>query len=267
MKCRFLLNEKFRQGLVYRLTEWNQLNNQQKVLLSGLHDEAEVYGVFEPADSSSELTFKVAYREVAMLYLHLQHFNKLPHYFIVSGGDHINDTVAQLLLNDIIQIAWEGSYVGGTAALSAVYGENIFTEPQLPGFLSDLSFKAIYYAWMLQDTNLRSVAGKLYAFNTVPWDASMKLAFYDTQRVEEFLFSRTDTAGRKSMDQQWYTDADTEKSSWLSWARRIPGKSSLLHSGGNYKLYISPVINVLPEVFMRFIPVISVSKAFSFKVG
>lgn len=252
---------------MYKLLEWNQLSRYQKELLSGLHDESEVYGVFEPASASTELTFKVAYREVAMLYLHLEHFHKLPHYFIVSGTRNINEVVARLILDHIIQIEWEGNYVSGPEALTAIYGEAVFEEQKLPNYLSDLSRKAIYYAWMLNETDFGSVASRLYTFNTIPWDAFEKATFYSTHSVKEFLFSRAKEAARQTLDKQWYPFSDQEKNSWLSWMRSSPEKSSTGDSTFIYKLYISPYINDLPEVFVHFIPVISASAAFSFKVG
>ena len=62
--------EKLRPGSSYQLVEWNDLNITEQEMLSGLYDETEVYGIFQPIISLSHLTKKVAYKEVALLYLH-----------------------------------------------------------------------------------------------------------------------------------------------------------------------------------------------------
>ena len=267
MKCHFLLTEKFRQGPLYKLVEWNLLSQYQRVLLSGLHDEAEIYGVFEPVSISAELTFKVAYREVVMLYMHLQHFDKLPHYFIVSGTQNSNEVLARLLLDNIIEIEWAGNYVSGPLALPAIYGEAIFEEDKIPDHLSELSLKAIYYVWMLNETDLRSVSNRLYTFNTIPWDVSEKVAFKNKHTVKGFLFSKTDTSFTEAMEKQWKAFPDHDTNYWLSWDRSFTAKKIQRNSKYTYKLYISPLVNDLPEVFKRFIPVISASDAFHFKAG
>ena len=266
MKCRFILDKKFRQGSLYKLTEWDQLGSYQKELLVGLENEADVYGLFEPVSDTSNLTFKVAYREVAMLYLHFQYNNKLPHYFIVSVNKNITEILIRLILDEIIQIEGETGYVSGAAALPVLYGENIFEEHTVPGYLSALSFKAIYYAWMLHDADLTSITQKLYSFNTVPWDAFMKSRFYETHSIKEFLFSRVNETSRHMLDEQWQTYPNDENKYWLSWSRHLPGQL-LQERSHTCKLYISPHINDLPEIFRRFIPVISASQAFSFKAG
>ena len=252
---------------MYKLVEWNRLSGYQKGLLSGLHDEAEIYGVFEPVSVSAELTFKVAYREVAMIFMHLQQFDKLPHYFIVSGTQSSNEVLARLLLDNIIEIEWKGNYVSGPLALPAIYGETIFEEDKIPDHLSELSLKAIYYAWRLDETDFRSVSYKLYTFNTIPWDISEKLAFNNKHSVKEFLFSATDTTFRQVMEKQWNAFGDHDTNYWLSWDRSFTAKPIRSNSKYSYKLYISPLVNDLPEIFKRFIPVISASDAFHFKAG
>jgi hypothetical protein len=252
---------------MYSLSEWNTLSQIQKELLSGLNDETAIYGIFEPAADSSALTVKVAYREVAMLFLHFQHFNLLPHYFIISATQHSYQILTRLILDEIIQVEWKGIYVSGAAALPAIYGQQFLEEGYIPNYLSDLSLKAIYYAWTLEETDLRSIAGRLYTYNTIPWDASMKNAFENTQDVYTFLFSKMGKSSREKMQQQWYTVPGNEKGGWLSWRKNSRENVLNASSEQTYKLFISPLIHDVPEVFRHFVSSISDSEAFSFKAG
>ena len=267
MKCQFILDKKFRQGRRFKLVEWNQLHPSQKQLLSGLYDEAEVYGLFEPINQTQALTYKVAYREVAMLFLHLQHFEKLPHYFIAAGTHNITGTLIRLVLDEIIEIESETGYMAGAMAVPVIYGEDIFEENYLPDHLSKLSVSAMYYAWMLWETNLQSVAAKLYAYNSLPWDGPMKARFNKTNTVEAFLFSRITEEEQKILDEHWNLNSIIQRRSWLSWSKKSIKEDLPLSSTFTCKLYISSLIYDLPEVFKRFIPVISSSSAFSFKIG
>ena len=266
MKLHFLLDKKFRAANLYRLKEWNQLDSHQKESLSHLQDESEVYGVFQPVIPSQNVFNKVAYREIALLYFHLQHANKLPHYLIFSGEQKINETIAAMLLDGIIEIEWAGKFVSGPHALPAIYDDDVMSETHLRTYLSRLSYKAIYYAWMLNDADERSIASRLYTFNTVPWDTSMKTTFLKKNSVQEFLFSGTDDNAINTLTERWHSTI-TEKNEWLSWSRKMPENFIDDPSQGIFKLYISPVVNDLPGVLLKSVPIIDASDAVSFKIG
>jgi hypothetical protein len=263
MKFQSLLEKKFRQGQGYKLTEWNRLDNSKKESVASLPDESEVYGVFEPIISTQKSSYRVAYQQVALLYFHLQQSNKLPHYLMLPQDPKVNETIAALLLDGIIEIEWEGRFVSGPGALPVLYNDEMTGDAQLPTYLSQLSYKAIYYAWMLKDVNEKCTTARLYTFNTTPWDASLKMAFQKKNTVKEFLLSRIDHNALKTLNARWQP---TEKTEWLSWNRKVTepltdGQSNV------YKLYISPLINDLPEVLLECIPVIDSSDAISFKIG
>jgi hypothetical protein len=266
MKFKFLLEKKFRAGDLYRLREWSQLDSDQKESLAGLQDESEVYGVFEPQARSTPIARKVAYREVALLYFHLQHSNKLPHYLIFPRDEKINETIAALLLDGIIEIEWEGKFVSGLDAMMAIYDDDIINEGHPQTYLSQLSYRAIRYAWTLNDHDERSMASRLYAFNTVPWDASMKTMFHEKHNVNDFLFSSIDDDTMNTLNEQWHSTV-TEKKEWLSWNRKAMKTPIEPQSPHIYKLYVSPLINDVPAVLARCLPAINTSDAVSFKIG
>src|SRR5689334_10515803 len=265
MKFQFLLERKFRAGGLYRLIEWSRLESHLKEALTGLQDESEVFGVFEPVTRSANLPSKVAYREIALLYFHLQHNSNLPHYLIFSGDQKINETIAGLLLDGIIEIEWQGKFVSGPGSLPAIYDSSGSDEP-VPTYLSQLSLRAIHYAWMLNAANERSLASRLYTFNTVPWDANMKKTFHDKHSVRDFLFSSVDDNTMNGLNNKWNA-TNTEKKEWLSWNRKVTRNLKDVQSPRIYKLYISPLINDLPLVLSRFVSVVNGSDAISFKIG
>ncbi len=269
MRCRFLLNEKFRQGSAYRLVEWNQLNQKEKELLVNQYEEPEIYGFFQPLISSPGLTVKIAYREVAMLYFHLQYSNLLPHYFTTAATQASNESIARLVLDNILEIEWNNQFVGGSLAVSALYGETIFEENKIPDYLSALSMAAIQYALLLNEPDVKSLANRLYTFNTIPWDYQRRNIFsaLTEHTTKEFLFKNADEGLKKDLNSNWNYSLTSEERGWLSWMR--PRKTAAPVSSGSeiYKLYISPLIADLPSVFIKSIPIITASDAISFKTG
>ena len=268
MENNFLLKEKFRPGSMYHLVEWNQLNPEERKTLTGLYDEVDVYGIFQPAFTSPALTAKVAYREVALLYLHLQQSDLLPRYLIASGEQRLHETIVQLVLDSILEIEFNGDFVSGPAAVKAIFGNGFFESSVIPDRLSKLSMEGIQYAWTLRNPDARSIANKLYSFNTTPWDASARSDFYATYTVKKFLFPDSDISLNQLLNEQWNFLNANGKKAWLSWIRPTVNQSLSTQPGDfNFKLYISPIIKDLPEVFRLTVPIISSSPAFSFKVG
>ena len=263
MKIRSLFKEAFRAGQHCQLMEWQQLPQQTKELLSALQNDTEIYGVFMPKQQQGA-TLKVAYRETAMLYLHLQQAETLPHYFTVAPAQQKNETIARLILDGIIEIKWEGKFVSDTAATAAIFGGFVFDETAPPNHLSALSMQAIHHVWQLPYNDVPTIAAKLYAFNTVLWDAGMKETFMQKNSIKQFLFPGIDIAAGEWPGNGWMFSAGSEKKGWLSWMRPIKQEDDFTRT---YKLYISPLMEDMPAVIEKAIPVINTSKAISFKTG
>ena len=182
MKYHSLLQEEFRPSGFYGLVEWNALGMSGQELLTHLRDEPEVYGVFQPVSSAAGLTIKVAYREVALLYLHLLHSGRLPRYCILADTGNLRETLIRMVLDQILEIAVDGDFVGGPAAAKVIMGDSNSTDTILSDRLAQLSLDGIIYAWMLPQTAVRSIAGRLYSLNTIPWDGYRRAAFSATDR-------------------------------------------------------------------------------------
>lgn len=236
---------------------------ETKQLLCALENDTEVYGVFVPLQQQGA-TAKVAYLQTAMLYLHLQQAETLPHYFTVTPTQQKNETIARLVLDDIIEIKWEGKFVSGTAATEAIFGGLLFDETTPPNQIAALSMQAIQYVWELPYNDVAAIADHLYAFNTIVWDAAMKQAFLQKNSIKQFLFPGIDIATDKWPGNSWLFSAGAEKKGWLSWMRPLKQNDDFSRT---YKLYISPLMEHMPAVIKKAMPVINASKAISFKTG
>jgi hypothetical protein len=268
MKNTFLLDEKFRPGSMYHLVEWNQMSQDVQNTLITLYDDVNVYGVFLPVLNLPGLIPKVAYREIALLYLHLQHSACLPRYLIASGDRKINQIIAQLVLDNILEIEFNGDFVSGPASVKTLFGETFFEKDVIPDKLSHLSMDGIRYAWMLRNHEAKKLAGKLYSFNTTPWDARSKLEFNNARTVNEFLFPSSELSLNDLLDKKWKVIYAENETGWFAWNRPVNILPNLQRENASiFKLYVSPVIEDLPKVIKIVVPILSISDSYAFKVG
>jgi len=256
-------NRRFRSGAAYRLVEWCDLEQHEKELLSGLYDESEVYGIFRPVVSRADLTIKVAYREIALIYLHLTHPRGLPHYLFMSSQEK---AVIQLVLDGVLEIESEGGFLSGAASVPALLGDTLAPISGVPNYLSRLSTRAINYGLRLRNQDPRSLANRLYTFNTVPWDARKKMAFLSEQSVREFLFSAATTSTKRLLLELWTEEPLTEQSYWISWSKKKANHEPAADKP-TYKIYVSPVMRDLPVVFEQVARILSGEETISMKAG
>ncbi len=268
MNIRRILNEEFRINPLYTLREWNIIGHREKELISGLHDEADVYGVFSPTTPGSSLSIKLAYHELALVYLHLTQSSLLPHYLTASHEDSFNQAIAQLILDQVLEIKWNEKFVSGAHATEALFGKSLSADQHIPDFISILSKQGIEYVLNLDEAEMRAIANRLYTYNTLPWDTSLKRNFNENTDTRDFVFSNSRVSLTSLLNKEWYLTTDPSKDHWLGWSRRhFVDTSSNLTDRGDYKLYISPVIHDLPQVMNVALPILTSSNAFSFKIG
>lgn len=268
MNIRRILNEQFRTSPLYTLREWNVLSHREKELISGLHDEENVYGVFSPTAAESQLSTKVAYHELALVYLHLSHSSLLPRYLTALHEDSLNKAIVQLVLDQVLEISWQQKFVSGVHATEALFGKSLYTGHHAPDFISILSKQGIEYVLRLDTIEMRVIANRLYTYNTMSWDSSLKRDFSENTDIRDFVFSNSPGSLNSILNKEWHLINDPAKDYWLGWNHRHFADASYAQADRSiYKLYISPVIHDLPKVMNIALPLLTSSEAFSFKIG
>jgi hypothetical protein len=268
MKNPALIKAKYRASSKYRVVEWSDLSLREQETLSGLYDGNDVYGIFQPVVNSPHLTAKIAYREVALLYFHLQQSENIPHYFLEINEQQWKKTVQQLVLDNIIEIKYEGKFVSGTDALKAIFNDVLWDSEIVPGYLPALSTRAIQYGLSLHNLSVRSMSRRLYTFNTTPWDAVAKLNFYSPRSIKDFLFPESDMSLHFWLNKKWSSLNVSGTEYWLAWSK-LNSDAEIKESMKTpiFKLYISSTFPDLPRVLRQSLPVLSAANTFSFKIG
>jgi len=263
-----LLFKKFRTSGCYALKEWHQAAPGVKRTLSGLAEESEIYGIFEPTDLHSTLSIKVAYLEVALIYLHLQGNDQLPHYLALAPGEKAHSTIIQLVLDHILEIEYDQSFVGGSAAMKWIYRDHSYYFPDEVNHIAKISLQSIHYAYCMNITDIRTLAAKIYTAHTQPMDSRKRLAFFTAESIFEFLVPAADKELNFLLNENWLAGNNGVNPAWFSWNSKKHQRSHLdAKTQPNLKLYISPRQEDFPAVFKKSLRILSTTSAFCFKTG
>lgn len=265
IKVKFLLHATFRSNPAFELVEQGNLNPQELRALADLNTDPEFFGLFRRKHIDAAGSAKLAYKEVALLFYFLQNAGELPHYFKSGYDDDVNLTMAKLVLEGIFEIQAGQHFYSGFAAHDFLYeAQEVSMDRRHP--LLEISTAAIQYGVLLKEADQASLASKLYAYNTMPLFFMPANALGTWEEVEEFLGIGKNNRMNRELLENWNKHEPNPDYRWISWSRKHSRRRDTRpHS--IYKIYISPVLEELPEVFEKTISVLTKSQAFSFKIG
>lgn len=243
-----LLDRQFRANPAYQLTVYDRLPEAERERLSSLAETPDFYGVL-----TGNAHTKAVDPETALLVLTLQTPGPIPTYVRHKFGRQANRAIAELVLDDVLQIAVGDAFASGAQAHATVYAP---TGPRAEAHhrLAELAHQALRYAQHLQGFSEARLAQRLYLYNGVPLTAAWHARLPNTAAVEDWL-------GLNGWMHAWHRTG-TQDGGWMSWQHRAAGQDAL-----PYKLYISPQPGVLPDVFRPIVEVLAQHQVPSFKIG
>jgi hypothetical protein len=267
MHYKNFLKAYFRRSSHFRLLEWEQLSTEEQQVLSGLYDADDVYGLFQPCTDAVNFTPKVAYKDVALLYLHLQEAGLLPRCFRANCDATLHQTIARLVLDSVLEINCNEGFVTGSRAINTIFEEWAVEHFSPFTHTATLSLQAIAYAFLLRNLPVKELAAQLYSFHSTPWDAEAKTNFTATYTVHDYLFLQATESWRRTFEENWSFLPASPGYKWYSWTKHASTKQTSSWLQDTYKLYISPSVDDLPAVFATVVPCLTKSEAYCFKVG
>jgi hypothetical protein len=135
---------------------------------------------------------------------------------------------------------------------------------QAASLLAALSLRALEYADALEITDPLTLAMRLYTYNSVPASAQWRRRIANESAVRKYL-GLNSNAILATSSAGWDAVPEGHRSgSWIAWLRR---GAAIDASRPTYKLYISPSIMDLRNVFHLASGVLATSAAFHWKVG
>ena len=181
-------------------------------------------------------------------------------------GERSNQEIAELVLDEVLEIEHEGRFVCGAGAYDLIYGEQP-AQPARAG-LPQLTLDALKYAQSLDLDDTGPISARLYFYNRVPLSPRWVRQFPRTDAVAAYLGIDTGGANFRRLDTRWSkVELEPPMDAWFQWRlkhARAPGQKT----GQTFKLYISPQPEFVRRAFDAVLETLSESgTAPQFKVG
>jgi len=225
------------------LRRLEELPEEHRTALRELQEDADFYGVLIPLDGAA--TLKAVARETAELFLSLAS---------PAPIDVVDDDTIDLVLDGILEIEHDGTFVSGADAftlLGCTWGQTPFT----------LSTEALQHAEELATNDVGVLTSALYFYNRLPRTRAWVTRFPDRDSVLAHL-------GKSPLLAQHWALVPEEKSrGWISWAALQPPTDNRQPTTVTWKLYVSPRPEHVREAFHALVRVLAEIPGAQMKIG
>ncbi len=258
----------FRANPEYELVVLDQLSPKQQTYLSILTEQPEVFGLLRPRRDDSRM-IKTVGHEAAQVFNALQEPGTLP----VSAQEQLalerdpNRSLAELVLDGVLEINTGEGFVSGAAAYHALYRSA--SAPTALGTLATLSRQALQRAEILPTQNTAELSLYLYNYNRLPLSLYWRKRLPSTDATAAYLGLEAQSSTGRKLHHAWARHQGENASSdsgWYFWTRRSH-HSPTDTERPTFKLYVSPLPTHLPEVFSAAVEIFTTHDVPHFKVG
>lgn len=254
----------FRSNPQYELVLFERLLQEEQETLGSLLQDEDTYGILRPRDGH-ELRIKSISRDAALLFFTLLYESgPLPEFTKVVLGEKWCKTIAELVLDNILQVQCNGEFLSGIDAYSLIFETEHKSLEHAE--IAKLSIEALKYAQTLETLDAPRLSARMYFYNRQPASPEWIRRLPTTMAVTKYLQLQEGGANRMQLQRNWISMALSMpyEERWLMWKSPFTRNRNGISS---YKLYVSPKCEDLPEAFRDTIEVLSKMRAHSFKVG
>src|SRR5215469_16599738 len=257
----------------YTLVLFDRLPSDQQELLRDLTKDPEFYGVLLPPPNTLRKP-KSACQSTALLLYSLMEPGPIPAYVQTSLGAGANQSIAELVLDEVLMIEHEGVFICGSAAYDLLYSEPHAHQTTTP--LSNLTRSALEYGQMLALEDPTMLSARLYAYNRVPLSPRWKRLLPDRDAAAKWLGIDRSGELRPLLEDRWdYLAPSAQLEGWFQWSSRsqptrngdteTPTRNDVPET--SYKLYVSPAPEATQQAFKAVVECLANSEAYHFKAG
>lgn len=259
---RNILECRYRASPRYDLVMFDRLTPEEQAALHELSKEPDFYGVLRPREPG--FTMKAVGGDIALLFLSLKEPCQLPQYLLKRDSFSLNDMMARLVLDGILEIETMQGFVSGPAAHTAICIDNATSAVQQNKLLQ-LSVDALQYAQQLKLTNALELSRELYFYNRIPASPRWRQKFPNVGKIAEYLGIKPGGVCHTILEKHWkLAPFKSEYGSWFIWQKRnLPVQAHQQI----YKLYVSPHPLYVQEVFQETVKNLADLGAHAFKIG
>lgn len=260
LPLRSVLDRQFRANPTYTLIEQEDLPPAQRDAFGKLGDAPDHYGLWLPGCGSGS-GIKAVDHATAHLIQSLRSPGPFPAEYRVGPRSDLKRQIAGLVLDGVLEIAWEGGFVTGPSACRALLPTD-FEVPEPEGLLGKMSWRALRTAQELPTMAPHTLSAWLYAFGRLPLSPAWAHRFGTDDHIAEALGINPD--GRARVLEGSFVAQ--ESTCWRMWNR--PGiRFGEDDERPTFKLYVSPDPGALPEVFPTIARAFAEAGAPAFKMG
>src|SRR6476469_5693406 len=181
-KCA-LAARSFRAGAGYELVAYDRLAPEEAVVLAELRANADFYGILRPVAGSGR-TIRAVDRDTALLWLGARSPGALPFFVWEGPRESAHRRVAQLVLDGVLEVEHDGTFVSGARALPAIVDRSPEVEG---GRASELALAALRHGQMLELRDPAVLAARLYRHGAIPLSPRWVRRAGDTAQTRHFL--------------------------------------------------------------------------------
>jgi hypothetical protein len=255
---------RFRASPSYELTLFDRLSVPEQETLRPYTNDPDFYGVLR-AGTNGSTRIKYACRNTALLFLTLREPGPIPRYLPRVLGDEWQDTVIRLVLDGVLEIETDRTFLGGPSA-SHLFARAGDEPPRAATRTARLSLDALDYAAALGLPDSTSLIGRLYLFNREPASPRLRAAFAAPATIVDHLGITRAGWSLASLDGRWSL-VRAASDGWFLWRSKKPRGDGDASLRVTYKLYVSPRFDALPRVFPLVADVLAKHGVGYFKVG
>jgi hypothetical protein len=261
---RNIVEVSFRANPAYELVLFDRLPPDQQDALRDLTRDPDLYGVLIPREGGGRNTKSVC-RDTALLLFALNQPGPLPAYARAMLGEDCNQAIAELVLDEVLEMEHAGEFVCGAGAYDLIYHRRPAAEGECA--FAGLTRAALQYGQALDIEDSGRISARLYFYNRVPVSALWKHRFPGQDAVASYLGIESGGALRRLLDGSWIRlKPSAQSEGWFQW-QAVNDKTSGGGASHVYKLYVSPKPEFIREAFQGLVEVLTDSQAHHFKVG
>ena len=244
----------FRANPGYELVVWDRLSHDEQGAVASLDPDPDRYGVLR-ARPGTGLDPQVVSQDTALLYLTMQVAGPVPAYARDRAEGKLDDVLARLVLDRILEIEVDGDFVSGPEAHELLLPAWSGTAA---GRARGLSIAALRYGQALGDVSLETLTIRLYLYGRRPVTPRSQRRLGTEQTVAEALGLDTGGRVRQLLRHRWAEEPAGDSPWRMFWPKGGNGSGRATE---NVKLYVSPHHRQLPEALVAVADVLAANPA------
>ncbi|MBG9945702.1 hypothetical protein ABE237_17500 [Brevibacillus formosus] len=214
-------------------------------------------------------------KNTALLFYSLQQPSLLPSSLKQVFGDNFPGTIAKMVLDGILEIQNNGSFISGKAAHPLLYEASFETqfeekmEKNSDSPIPRLSIEALKYADSLEGIDHNALISRMYFYNRIPNSPEWKKIYSSSDSVLKTIGLVEGDSFQSRFEQKWsFHKQKPIQSGWLSFSAKKK-LTSQPKSQSKFKLYISPIPEpyLIRDVFQATADVLGEMDIQNFKIG